>query len=857
MTTGLARRLCVIAIAMAGAAFGARWAAADPGLSADPAVDVVELAAGGSGSGQIVLHNTGTTSVVAGGITAEPGCDATAVHASPLGGFTLAPGATHPIAITCSAEPASMQRCTYQVRAPDGAVLLEFEAVCAYAGVPSLAPDVTAIDLGTVVVGGVAARTIALHNTGAASIDRLFVETTDLAGNFAVAAPCNPDARECDAAIPVLAADATASMVVTCTPRAPGPQAAELHIASSAGTRLTQPISLACTGAAASVPVLSVSPGALDAGAVEVMAGSATVTAHVRNAGVGMLKLAAIQLLDGGTGAAADWTVTPRAPCPATIPPTCVLTDGQTADLDIAFDPQAIGARDATLLIDFHDTADRSMSIPLHGVGTGPTLEVVGGPIMIDFGTLPLGTAGALTLQIANHGTRSLTDGMLAVAPAGPPFATSPGPGLTVTTAAPTPVTVTCTPVSAGSFTASLELSAPDVQGPPIDIALHCTGSASQILLATPPAVLLGEVRTGSSPVSHVAIASPGMPIGLTAADLETPIAGLSVRGTPATTPATLDLTAAPQADGSLDDRIVVTASTGAPLAIAVTGSAVTASYSAPAAVSLGTFCVQQPTTPRILALTSLGTATLGLSAPVLQAADSPFDLAPVAPLDYPNILAAHHSALIAVTPKRRGVAGVASDDVIWTTDVAGATAFHTALTATFNDDGGAIAPGALAFGQTQIHVDTRNAQQVTLQNCSSSSFRLDTPQVPAPFSIDSPSFPAALGPGEIATFSVGFHPTKIGKVSKTLSITSPQLHSPLTVELSGEGVAPTGPGALGPTPAGVSTTSFYACGCTAEDPSGTIAIALAALGALGVHRRRAAPVAGPAPTGRCRRGSS
>jgi uncharacterized protein (TIGR03382 family) len=313
------------------------------------------------------------------------------------------------------------------------------------------------------------------------------------------------------------------------------------------------------------------------------------------------------------------------------------------------------------------------------------------------------------------------------------------------------------------------------------------------------------------------------------------------VRGVPATTPATLDLAGPPQAEGSLDDRITVTPSSGPPLAIPVTGAAVTASYSVPSAVSLGTVCVQQPTTPRILALSSTGTATLQLTAPALQNADSPFDLVLVAPVGYPNVLAPRQRAMIAVTPKRRDTAGMVSDDVIWATDVAGATTAHTTLTATFVADGGAIAPGALAFGPTPVHVDTHNAQQVTLQNCSSAPFQLDAPAVPVPFSIDSPSFPTALKPGEIATFSVGFHPTKIGKVSsKTLSITSPQLHDPLTVDLSGEGVAPGSDSDAGPGSNGLSTTSFYACSCTSGDPSSAIAILLAAFGVLVPRRRRA-----------------
>jgi len=843
MTGRPARRLRVVVVAAAIA--GARWAAAAPGLVAEPPVGVIELAAGGSGGGAIVLRNTGATSVTATGITAEPGCDA-AVRAAPLTGFTLGPGATQSLAITCAPAPASMQRCNYRVRSATSAVLLELEAVCAYGAATSLTPDTTAIDFGTVAVGGTASRPIVLTNAGAAPITELFVETTDLAGNFAVASPCNPDARECDAPIRAVASGGTTRAVVTCTPRAVGRQTAELHLTTSAGTRLAAPIALACTGSAATAPVLAVSPTTVDVGAVEVVTATAPTTVHVTNTGTGSgtsaLRLLAVQLVDGGTGAASDWTVTPRAPCNAAQSPVCTLTAGQTADLDLAFDPRSIGVRDATLLINYRDTVDRSLSVPLHGVGSGPTLELAAPPKLLDFGTLPVGTAGAVTLSLANRGTRNLTDAMVAIAPTGSPFTVAPGPSFAVTTTAPTPLTITCTPTAAGTAIAELQLSAPDVQTVPAHVTLRCTGDPAAMLVATPPAVLLGEVRLAAPITSHVAIASVGAPIMLTAAALETAIAGLTVRGTPATTPATLDLTAAPQTDGSLENRITVTPSTGSPLAIPITGTAVTVGYHVPDAVSLGTFCVQQPTTPRIVALSSTGTATLGVSAPTLQSADSPFDLVLVAPLGYPSVVAPHQLATISATPKRRDLAGLVSDDVVWTIDVAGGATARTTLTATFVGDGGAIAPDMLAFGQFGVHVDARNAQPVTLQNCSTSSFRLDTPQVPAPFSIDSPSFPAALNPGEIASFSVGFHPTKLGKVTKTLSITSPQLQRPLTVELSGEGVAPIGDGDAGITSTELPSTSFYACGsCTTGAPSSAIVLALVALGLVVPRRRRRA----------------
>jgi hypothetical protein len=842
MSTRAARRirpLVVLAVAA-----GARWAAAaPPAFHAEPEVQVVELAVNGSASRTIVLRNDGTTSVSAGGITAEPGCDAAAVQASPLTGFTLAAGEVRSITITCLPAPASMQRCGYRVRSPANTVLAELEAVCAYADSPSLVPDTTAIDLGAVAVGGSASRVIALHNTSAAPLAKLFVEATDLADNFAAGSPCNPDARACDAAIPVVPAGGTTNLVVACTPRAVGPEAAQLYVTTSAGTRLPAPISLTCTGTAAATPAISVSPTAIDVGAVEVVGASASATVHVANAGVGMLKLLAIQLVDGGTGAATDWSYAARAPCTSGIPPTCTLADAQTVDLELVFDPSAIGVRDATLLINYHDTADRSTSIPLHGIGRGATLELIGGQTTFDFGVLPLNVTATLTFQVANHGTRALTDGALAVMPAGPPFTVAPSPTFAVTTAAPTTLTITCTPTVAGMFAADLQLTATDVQGPPLDLALRCAGDPAMALTATPPAVLLGEVRIATQVVQHLAVASTGGPVSIVSAGLETANPSMDVSGAPATTPATIDLTVAADVDGSLADRIVIKPGSGPSLVVPVAGAAVTATYSVPAVVSLGTFCVLQPTTPRILPLTSTGTASIALSTPAMQRSDSPFDLELVAPLTYPTTLAPLQRALVAVTPKRQAVAGLATDDLVWTTDVAGAAITRTTLTATFVDNGGAIAPPALAFGTAPVHLETRNAQQVTLQNCDVSSLQLDPPQISAPFSIDSPNFPATLLPGETATFSVGFHPTKLGIATKTLVITSPQRsNEQLTVTLIGEGIATGGAGAGSPPAQSVDHTSFYACsGCASNDGSGALALTLAALCVL-VPRRRHTP---------------
>jgi hypothetical protein len=856
--TGVRCTIVVLGIVIGfGAGFaGLRSAAAAPEpFHAEPAVKVIELAAGATKADTIVLRNDGASSVVAGGITAEPGCDDALVDASSLAGFMLPAGMSRSISITCRAAPATMQRCNYSVRSVAGSVLLGFEAVCAYAGAATLVPSASTVDFGPVVVGAVARTTIELHNTGTAAVDRLFVELTDLAGNFAVSAPCNPDARECDAAISSVPAGGTTSVVVMCSPRSTGAQTAQLYITTAAGTRLSAPVALSCTGNDATGPVISVSPTAVDVGAVEVINATAHATVHIANVGKATLKLLDVQIIDGGTGAAADWTYTAQLPCKPGIPPGCDLSvdlNLASVDLDLVFDPSAIAARGATLLVHYNDTADRSLSIPLHGIGQGATLDLVGGPTVLDFGALPLNTTASLVIQVLNRGSRALTDGSFTItptgAPGGSPFSVTPGPPFSVPTgAAPTSITVACKPTAVGAASADLQLTAVDALSAPIGIALHCAGATAGApnltLTATPPELLLGEVRVGSRPVFPLAIAGIGGPISISAAALAFPDPSLTVTGAPDTTPTTLELLATPQSDAIIANQLIVTPTSGAPLDVVISGTAVTARYDVSNAISLGTFCVDQATTSRILELSSTGTATIGLTAPALASSDSPFDLELVTPLAYPASLAAGQRAVIATTPRRRAEPGMVSDDVIWSTDVAdttGAVTARTRLTATFLKSGTALAPRELTFAATAIHLDTDNAQEVVLRNCDSSPIQLDPPSVPPPFSIDSPSLPSVLQPGELTTFSVGFHPTKADMFTGTLTITSPQLiGTDLTVMLSGLGV--TGSVAVdgGTTADSTERTSFYACGgCASHDASGAVVV-VAALCALIPRRRR------------------
>ncbi|MBA3539928.1 MAG: choice-of-anchor D domain-containing protein, partial [Deltaproteobacteria bacterium] len=244
-------------------------------------------------------------------------------------------------------------------------------------------------------------------------------------------------------------------------------------------------------------PVIAVTPTTLDLGSIDAAQGTGTGTLYVSNVGTGDLTINDVRAVDSGTGAALDWTYVASGPCGGQIPPHCVLAANAQVELAITFDPSRIAVREATLLVSYHDTVDRSMSIPLSGTGTGVTLELVG-PAQLDLGRVPLGITSSVTFQLANRGNRVLDDVALEVTPTGP-FTVMPAM-TTVSHTATRAITLACTPTQLGIAMATVTASAPELPEP-LAIMVTCEGT-DQALYARPSTIALGEVRTGSAPVN-------------------------------------------------------------------------------------------------------------------------------------------------------------------------------------------------------------------------------------------------------------------------------------------------------------------------------------------------------------------
>jgi hypothetical protein len=849
------RRRVVAAIACVwGSALLAYAAVGNGDITANPETTIVTITSlTGSGSGTATLQNTTTSTTFNVAVGSDDTCDPAMTFAvtggNPITSF--APGTSKNVTLTCPPRGSdAMRRCLYHATNNiSGLPLADFMGVCLYGTAPAtLTPLSTNLDFGTVTVGDFAQQKLAIRNDVAdQTITRVYLQTTSVDGSFQLEAPCNPDGAYCNeelaSAVPP---NGTFTIGVRCRPQSAGAHTAQLFVGTNTFQLLSTPVTLQCTGAATAAPALGVNPTTIDIPApVDIAGDTATVVVRLDNTGGSTLVVTDVRIVDVDSEASEDWSYSASGKCSGQISGSCSMGAGDKVALNVTFDPSEIGRRRTILLVSYHDTVDRTVEIPLDGVGGGVALRRLAPAISLSFGSVPVGRTAQLPIIIANNGNRTANIGLSLTGATTPPFTLSPATTSTVVPTTPRVINVSCAPTSPGAFTTTIEIQNTDAPAePPLSVVADCEGIDGE-LYANPTSVVLDEVRLGGGAVTRtiqLLDTNTGTPLTFEsqpALEADNPVITVGTLSQ-LTAPATFDVTVMPQAAGPLAATIVVTTTDGQTLRIPITGTIVKASYINAPMADLGTFCVDQPTTTSNVALVSDGAATIVLTAPTLGLSPSPFELDLTQPHAYPYSLPGGTGVVVAVTPKRQQAAISVSDTLTWHTDVEGELTAPTTLTARFIDSGGAIAPPALAFGEVTVHLFADNGQRVVIQNCNPTPLQLDPPMIKTPFSIDSPKFPSMLDPNESVAFSVGFHPTSVGMVSETLRITSPQLPgAPLEVLLTGFG----GSGDVQTPDAGMEPvmrekTTFFACACNSSRPLGGFPLLIAIAFALRRRRR-------------------
>ena len=165
-----------------------------------------------------------------------------------------------------------------------------------------------------------------------------------------------------------------------------------------------------------------------------------------------------------------DFSYTPNT-CPAN---NSTLAAAATCTLTITFAPTSTGPRTGTLSLST-DATTLPLTISLSGTGAQSQLQITPGALA--FGSISIGSPAPLTLTLLNTGTAPVTN--ISAAITGTGFAlTSPCPTTTLAPNQGCTATVTFTPTTIGSQSATLSLTSSDPNSP-ATIPLTGTGVAS------------------------------------------------------------------------------------------------------------------------------------------------------------------------------------------------------------------------------------------------------------------------------------------------------------------------------------------------------------------------------------------
>ena len=368
----------------------------------------------------------------------------------------------------------------------------------------SAEPDPTSF--GEVRVGAGATRDITV-SSGLVGSTGVTCSIADPAGDFSVVS--------CPGAV---AAGGSETITVAFDPAARGDQEATLTVTGNLGNT-SDTVTLLGTGVAG---LLAVSPASLAFGTVPVGSSSAAQPVTVTNAGDADLTVQSASIPGEGAG---DYQVT-GLDAPA------VLAPGGSLELQIAFSPQAAGARNASLVVTSDSpVAPASRQVALTGSGSGAG-DVTLSPTALTFGAIDVHTGGsaARTVTVGNTGNIPLEITSIALealdgAPyEGGVFAVSAAAPLVIAPAASVDVEVVYAPLVEANDYAVLvmETSAPDA--PRIEVSLAGRGVDRHIAVSslaiefpptyrnpvTPTTVPLVVENTGESPLAISAVTLGG-----------------------------------------------------------------------------------------------------------------------------------------------------------------------------------------------------------------------------------------------------------------------------------------------------------------------------------------------------------
>jgi hypothetical protein len=529
-------------------------------------------------------------------------------------------------------------------------------------------------------------------------------------------------------------------------------------------------VMIALRTSAAAIPTLVARPGSLPFGDVAV-AGYSAKTVTLVNSGKTVITISRVSI--SGRGFALSRVATPLK-----------VPAGQSIHLEARFAPGTTGVGTGSITIT-SNAADPNLAIGLSGIGVAGRLSAT--PASASFGAVIMGGNSSKTLRLSNTGNSSLTISRISVSGRGFSMSRVATP-LKLLVGQSVSLEAHFAPETAGEATGGIAIAS-NAADRNLTIGLSGTAALGR-LSATPASASFGAVimgdnssktlrlsNTGNSSltISRISVSGRGFSMSRVATPLKL-LAGQSIN---------LEARFAPEAAGEAAGGIAIASNASDPnLTIGLSGIGALGRLSAtPASASFGAV-IMGDNSSKTLRLSNTGSSSLTISR--VSVSGRGFALSQVAiPLKLPAGQSINLEARFAP-----GTTGVATGSITITSNAA-----DPSLTIGLSGTGvlGRLSATPASAGLGAVVIGETNSQTIRLSNTGNSSVTISRVNISgSSFKIAGLNMPTVIASGRSATFNAVFTPTAPGTVTGLVSLISDAPNSPLTIPVSGSGLART-----------------------------------------------------------------
>lgn len=629
-----------------------------------------------------------------------------------------------------------------------------------------LSPSSASIAFGNVNVGSTTTQSVTVTNTGTAAVS---IASADISGTGFTVIGGNPSAS-----VPV---GQSATVQVQFAPTVRGAANGTLTVMSDASN---SPLSITLSGTGMQ-PALSISPASLNFNNI-VVGQSSTQTVTLTNSGNMPLTLNLATI--SGTGFGMSGLSLPTN-----------VAAGMNVQFSVTYSPTSIaGATGGILFTDNAPGSPQTLTMTGSAIASGSSLSAT--PGSFNFNSVAVGSSTPQTFTLTNSGNAAVT--INSATAGGTGFSVS---GLTVNQQIAAGGTATFTgtfaPTAAGAVSGSIVITS-TATNPTLTIPLSGTGTQGA-LSANPASIPFGAVLNGATASVPVTLTNSGTAnVAISAHS----ITGTGFTLTGWTAPASLTpgqtttftVTFAPTSATSFTGQVSITSNApGSPLTIGLTGTGTATQATitlSPTPVAFGNVNVGGNSV-KTVTLTNTGNATLNISAAAITGTGFTTNLTARS-----VSAGANTTFTVTFTPT---TAGSASGNISITSNAAGSPA-QLALSGTGLQSQIASTPTSVAF--SSVTVGNNNSQPVTLQNNGNTTLTFSNILVSGSgMSINGLTTTSTIVAGGSLTFNAVFAPTASGAVSGSVRLTTNGTPSPLTINMSGTGVATQSTMTVNPSP--------------------------------------------------------